>query len=99
MLDGKLWNELSLKSNSLKEIKLPMSFGIVLFDKLQLFRRSVLKAFKPCKEEGSRIEFGYLVGEIQDQKAEGNDLDGGPLHPHRDRYLSFFSFTIVEGIR
>lgn len=70
----------------------------MLLDKLQFLRHRVLKEFKPCKEEGRTIEFGFLVGEIQDQIIEGNELDGGPLHPHKDKYLRFFKFIIVFGI-
>jgi len=97
-LNGRLWKWLFCRSRDWREHKLPRSLGIASSDKLQSLRDNSLSAFKPCSEAGNRLtDFGLFLGDIQDQRSEGSDLDGDPLHPQSDKYLRFFSCTMVHG--
>jgi hypothetical protein len=97
-LDGRLWKWLFSRSKNSREHKLPRSLGIALSNKLQSLRLKSLSEFKPCTAAGNRLtDFGLFLGDIQDQRSEGSDLDDNPLHPHNDKYVRFFNCTMVRG--
>jgi hypothetical protein len=97
-LADRLSKLLHLKSKIWREHKFQRSTGIASFDKLHSQRHKCVSEFNPCSTVGSRMtNLGLVLGDIQDQKSEGNGLDSDPLHPYRDKYSRFFSRTIQKG--
>jgi hypothetical protein len=71
---GRLSKLLHPKSKISRGHKLQISVGIVLSDKLHSLRRKSFRELKPFDAVDNRLTgLRHFLGDIQDQKSEGND--------------------------